>query len=109
VRLPSLSVQCLDGDCLGVADVYDFADGTILSIEADESSTVHAHRRSNATAAAAVDTDGRVVQRADLTKLSSTIRSDRLPGTHSIEQASHDDRSFFFPSNRNAKITHRAP
>src|SRR6266480_6410343 len=55
--------QCLDGDFLGVADVDDFADGTIRVHEADEAFDSVTHiAEAPRLLAAAIDADGGVVE-----------------------------------------------
>src|SRR6266700_4979232 len=55
--------QCLDGDFFGVADVDDFADGTIRVHEADETFDSVTHIAEAARLlAAAIDADGGVVE-----------------------------------------------
>ena len=101
--------QCLDGDLLGVADIDDFADGTIRVHEADEAFDRIPHIAEAARLlAAAIDADGGVVESGldEIGEHHSVAAG--LPGAHGIEQASHDDREFFLlPVGKGKKFIER--
>src|SRR5258706_13067886 len=77
--------QCLDSDFLGVADVDDFADGTIRVHEADESFDSVAHiTEATRLLSGAVDADGGVVHGGPDENWEEHSVASRVPGTKRI-------------------------
>src|SRR5882672_3356839 len=91
------SRESLDSDFLSVANIDDFADGTVGVHKADETFYGVAHVAEAAgLLAIAVDTDRGVVQRGlDEIRKNHSIASG-LPGAHSIKQTGHNDGELFF-------------